>query len=228
MNYLAQHPATAKRIAHKLATRFVGDNPPAALVHSLAAIYRHHKTDIRPVLRALFSSKAFHHAEHVKYRTPFEDLVATLRSLRYQPDAVGTEGIRDLQWIAGSLGQPPLRMARPQRIPRRRPGVGCNLDHAGEVELPPQPRRALVAGQAACSGDPQAAAQASTRHVRRTRGCAVPRVVRTAAHPRPAGRRHPFRRPCTARPAARARRSPRVAAALSRRARLDSPKHAKR
>ena len=127
MNYLAQHPATAKRIAHKLATRFVGDNPPAALVHSLAAIYRHHKTDIRPVLRALFSSKAFHHAEHVKYRTPFEDLVATLRSLRYQPDAVGTEGIRDLQWIAGSLGQPPLGWHAPNGYPRRRPGVGRDV-----------------------------------------------------------------------------------------------------
>ena len=49
--YLAAHPATAARLAHKLAVRFVSDSPPPALVDRLARIYLDSGTAIVPVLR---------------------------------------------------------------------------------------------------------------------------------------------------------------------------------
>src|SRR6478672_2628889 len=52
LSYLAHHPATAHRIARKLAVKFVSDDPPQALVDELARVYLDHRTQIRPVLRA--------------------------------------------------------------------------------------------------------------------------------------------------------------------------------
>src|SRR5690242_18010052 len=59
LHYLAHHPDTAHRIATKLATVFVHDDPPSALVKHLAKVYRSHGTQIRPVLQALIDSAAF-------------------------------------------------------------------------------------------------------------------------------------------------------------------------
>ena len=53
LEYLAHHPATARRIAQKLAVKFVRDDPSAALVARLAKVYLKNDTEIAPVLRAL-------------------------------------------------------------------------------------------------------------------------------------------------------------------------------
>lgn len=108
LRYLAHHPDTARHLAAKLAVRFVSDTPPASLVDRLAATYRRHGTQIAPVLRELFASTAFAESHGKKVRTPYEDFIATARVLRIQPPHSGTEGIRDLQWMAASVGQPPL------------------------------------------------------------------------------------------------------------------------
>jgi uncharacterized protein (DUF1800 family) len=108
LRYLAHHPSTARHLATKLAVRFVSDNPPASLVHRLAATYRHHHTQIVPVLRQLFSSKEFADSRDAKVRTPYEDFIATARVLRIRPPHHDTVGIRDLQWMASNAGQPPL------------------------------------------------------------------------------------------------------------------------
>jgi hypothetical protein len=60
------------------------------------------------VLRELFASKAFADSVGAKVRTPYEDFIATLRVLRIQPPRKGTDGVRDLQWMTGEVGQPPL------------------------------------------------------------------------------------------------------------------------
>jgi uncharacterized protein (DUF1800 family) len=117
LRYLAHHPDTARHLATKLATRFVSDTPPHALVTRLAATYRHHGTQIVPVLRELFASKEFAHAHGKKVRTPYEDFIATARVLRIRPPAHGTEGIRDLQWMTGSVGQPPMGWHAPNGYP---------------------------------------------------------------------------------------------------------------
>ncbi|HYF74321.1 MAG TPA: DUF1800 domain-containing protein, partial [Nocardioides sp.] len=70
LTYLARHPATAQRIARKLAVKFVSDDPPAELVERLAKVYLDHDTAIPPVLRALVASSAFTSAVGAKVRDP--------------------------------------------------------------------------------------------------------------------------------------------------------------
>jgi uncharacterized protein (DUF1800 family) len=117
LRYLANHPATARRIATKLCERFVSDNPPAALVDRLASVYRANGTAIKPVLRALFSSSAFTSSAGKKVRRPLEDMTATLRILNYGWDKSGTEGLRGLYWMADGLGQAPATWHQPDGFP---------------------------------------------------------------------------------------------------------------
>ena len=70
LRYLARHPKTARRIAHRLAVTFVSDDPPAALVDNLAKVYRSNGTAIRPVLQALIASPEFAAAAGRKVRDP--------------------------------------------------------------------------------------------------------------------------------------------------------------
>ena len=58
-DYLARHPATARRLARVIATRFVSDTPSEALVQTLAATYLASDTAIVPVLRRLFDHPEF-------------------------------------------------------------------------------------------------------------------------------------------------------------------------
>ncbi|CAA9351078.1 MAG: hypothetical protein AVDCRST_MAG36-1988 [uncultured Nocardioidaceae bacterium] len=81
LRYLARHPATATRIARKLAVRFVSDTPPPALVERVAQAYLASGTDIKETLRALVRSKEFWASAGQKVRTPMDDLVATCRVL---------------------------------------------------------------------------------------------------------------------------------------------------
>jgi hypothetical protein len=117
LSYLAHHPDTARHLATELAVRFVSDSPSKHLVNSLAATYRRHGTQIVPVLRQLFASKEFAQSSGAKVRTPYEDFIATARVLRIRPPHKGTESIRELQWMAGSVGQPPLGWHAPNGYP---------------------------------------------------------------------------------------------------------------
>jgi uncharacterized protein (DUF1800 family) len=117
LRYLAHHPATAHHLATKLAVRFVSDHPPKSLVDRLAATYRKNNTQIVPVLRELFASHEFASSHGAKIRTPYEDFIATIRALRIRPPHSGTEGIRQLQWMAHDVGQPPLSWHAPNGYP---------------------------------------------------------------------------------------------------------------
>ena len=117
VGYLAVHPATAARIARKLAVRFVSDDPPQGLVDRLAQVYLANDTAITPVLRALFGSAEFAASAGQKVRRPYEDLVATVRILGLGPDRSGTSGEQALYWISSDLGQPPLAWGPPDGYP---------------------------------------------------------------------------------------------------------------
>ncbi|CAM3541417.1 DUF1800 domain-containing protein [Nocardioides dubius] len=121
LNYLARHPATARRVARLLAVRFVSDRPPAALITKLAKVYRKHDTAIKPVLKALFESKAFAAAVDSKVRTPEEDVVATYRVLGYRIHATtGSDSAAEaIVWQAGDLGLAPFTWPRPDGRPDR-------------------------------------------------------------------------------------------------------------
>lgn len=121
LRYLAHHPATARRLATKLAQRFVADTPPPALVARLASVYLANDTAIVPVLRALVASKEFARSAGQKVRTPAEDVVATLRSLdaHLAKPAAGDDdaAANAIMWQASSIGLAPFAWPRPDGRP---------------------------------------------------------------------------------------------------------------
>ena len=87
LRVLAHHPATAQRIARKLAVRFVSDDPPQPLVDRLAQVFLDSGTDIKATLRALVTSEEFWASAGQKVRTPIDDVVATCRALQVTAQA---------------------------------------------------------------------------------------------------------------------------------------------
>jgi hypothetical protein len=119
LHYLAHHPDTAHRIAAKLATVFVRDDPPRSLVNHLASVYLAHGTQIKPVLSALVGSTAFARSVDAKVRDPEADVVATYRALGVQvrkPDAQD-RAAHQIIWQCGSLGAEPVSWPRPDGQP---------------------------------------------------------------------------------------------------------------
>jgi hypothetical protein len=114
VSYLAHHPATARRIADKLVTRFVSDEPMPALAAKLATTYLANDTAVVPVLRQLFSSVEFRTHQGTKVKRPLEDLVSSCRTLGITPDpGNGTDGLQALWWESDSLGHMPLAWPMP-------------------------------------------------------------------------------------------------------------------
>ncbi len=123
LTYLARHPQTARRIARKLAVKFVRDDVPQSLVDRLADVYLSSGTDISAVLRALVSSAEFKGASGAKVRDPGEDVVATYRALgvRLARPPAGRAG-RDhaanvVLWQSSSIGLRPFDWPRPDGQP---------------------------------------------------------------------------------------------------------------
>jgi uncharacterized protein (DUF1800 family) len=94
---LAAHPATARHVATKLARHFAGDSPPPALVARLEADFRATGGDLASLTRMLIEAPEVWTPAPVKFRTPFEWMVAALR----------LTGARELpdQRIVGALTQ---------------------------------------------------------------------------------------------------------------------------
>jgi hypothetical protein len=119
LDYLAHHPATARRIARKLAVRFVSDTPSATLVSQLAKVYLAHGTRIVPVLRALVASPEFLASAGRKVRTADEDVVATYRALgaRSRAPLSDQSAANAMLWQSGSIGLLPYSWPRPDGRP---------------------------------------------------------------------------------------------------------------
>jgi uncharacterized protein (DUF1800 family) len=83
LDVLATHPATARRVAFKLAQAFVADEPPPALVGRLAQRFEQTEGDIPAMLKTLFDSPEFRDpAWHgAKFKTPYRAVVSTLRAV---------------------------------------------------------------------------------------------------------------------------------------------------
>ena len=117
LRYLAHHPATAQRIARKLAVRFVSDTPSEALVERVAQVYLASGTDIKQTLRAVVASDEFWASAGAKVRTPMDDLVATCRVLRVKAKAP-TSGDAFAKRLAGlSSTAMPFDWPRPDGAP---------------------------------------------------------------------------------------------------------------
>ena len=96
---LAQHPATARFIATKLARHFVADDPPAALVERLAAVYLRDEGQLAEVYRELVRNPEAWNASPAKLKTPEELVVSTARMLgpdQRQFERSGAGGVQAL------------------------------------------------------------------------------------------------------------------------------------
>ena len=78
---LAQHPATARFIATKLARHFIADEPPLAVVDRLTATYLRSGGQLGALSRELVRSPEAWTPQQAKLKTPEEFVVSTLRLL---------------------------------------------------------------------------------------------------------------------------------------------------
>ncbi|MGC2544182.1 MAG: DUF1800 domain-containing protein, partial [Candidatus Sulfotelmatobacter sp.] len=88
LHRLATSPQTARFISLKLAERFVSDDPPPALVDSMAKTFLKKKGDIREVLTVLFQSSEFWDdgTYRVKVKTPLEFVASAVRATGAEVD----------------------------------------------------------------------------------------------------------------------------------------------
>lgn len=119
LSYLAHHPATARRLARKLAVRFVSDSPSDALVDQLADVYLANDTAIVPVIRALVAHPEFLASARSKVRTPTDDVVATYRALdvRVARPTDGSSTANAILWQTQTIGHQPFGWSRPDGPP---------------------------------------------------------------------------------------------------------------
>jgi uncharacterized protein (DUF1800 family) len=119
LRYLAHHPSTARRIARRLAVRFVSDDPSAALVTAVAEAFTSSGTDIKATLRALVAHPEFEASAGQKVKTPNEDGVATYRALGVQLSRPTQQdsGANAIAFQVGLMGQMPFDWARPDGFP---------------------------------------------------------------------------------------------------------------
>ena len=96
---LARHPATANRIAKRLATTFIADNPPQVLVDQLAATFMRTQGDIRSVMRTLIESPDFWKADNTLFKTPLDFACSALTA------GGGAKERREIQLTLGFLAQ---------------------------------------------------------------------------------------------------------------------------
>lgn len=104
---LARHPSTARHLATKIARHFVDDDPPVEAVEQIAARFRDTEGDLREVARAVVHLKGAWSADHLKFRTPQDWIVAVARGVdlrRAPPILLGA--LRDLRQPIWSPASP--------------------------------------------------------------------------------------------------------------------------
>ena len=108
---LARHPATAQHIAWKLATHFVADEPPLALIDHIAVTWQQSQGYLPTVYRALLEHPAAWQNFGAKIRWPIEYAAAMIRSLGSAPatlDRLHREA-RPILNLLRDMGQPMYR-----------------------------------------------------------------------------------------------------------------------
>jgi len=116
LDLLASHPSTASFIAGKLCRRFVADEPPQALVDTVADAFRRSNGDIVTVLRSLFSSVEFSELRDQKLARPMEFVGGLVRALGTGA-ASGEDSVRLYVALLGILGQLPFYWVPPNGYP---------------------------------------------------------------------------------------------------------------
>lgn len=72
VEYLAKHPGTARRLAHRFAVRFISDEPSEHTVNELAEAYLRADTSVAALVKATLTHPDFMAAVGQKWRRPME------------------------------------------------------------------------------------------------------------------------------------------------------------
>ena len=110
LDILAKHPSTARFISRKLATRFVADDPPQALIDRMAKTFAASGGDIGEVMKSMIQSPEFYSqaAFRAKIKTPFEMTVSAVRAMDASVDSAAVIAQR-----LNELGEPLYRKVEP-------------------------------------------------------------------------------------------------------------------
>lgn len=118
---LAQHPATGRHIATKLARRILGDFPPASVVDAAAAVFtaQHAAPDqIAQTIRTIVLSPEFLTTWADKVKRPFEIAAGFFRGTGGDIPFVYQEDITNyFQWVYYQTGQPLFEWHPPNGYP---------------------------------------------------------------------------------------------------------------
>ncbi|NGM18598.1 DUF1800 domain-containing protein [Roseomonas stagni] len=86
LRFLAEHPATWRHLAVKLARHFVADDPPPAAVRALEAVLRETKGDLGATARALVRLPQAWDPPLAKFRAPADYVIAAARAIALPED----------------------------------------------------------------------------------------------------------------------------------------------
>lgn len=147
---LANHPATARRAAKRIAAHFVSDTPPPELVSKLERAWIDSEGDLALVARALVEAPESWTAEPTKFKTPYEFVVSTHRALGTSPQVV-----QELQNPLLEMGQPAFAPPSPEGWP------DTAADWAGPDALVKRFEWAKAMGARSAQKDPTQIAEAA-------------------------------------------------------------------
>jgi uncharacterized protein (DUF1800 family) len=107
--HFARSPHTSAHVARKLATHFVADSPPPALVRRLDRAFQESDGDLAHVATTLVHAPESWSPEPAKLKTPYEYLISSYRAVAYTP----SDARKDVFNPLGALGQRPLAARQP-------------------------------------------------------------------------------------------------------------------
>jgi uncharacterized protein (DUF1800 family) len=111
---ITRQPACARFISRELATYFVADDPPPALVERMAQTFMRTDGNIGAVLRTLFLSHDFDAALGGKFKDPMRFVVS---AVRFAYDGRAVTNVRPmLNWL-NNLGEAPFGHQTPDGYP---------------------------------------------------------------------------------------------------------------
>lgn len=99
LDLIAKSPATARHVSTQLATYFVGDNPPPALVGRMVETWQRKDGDIAAVLRTMIQAPEFRQSLGGAFKDPVHYAVSAIRAM------YGNQVIPNPQPIVGWLNR---------------------------------------------------------------------------------------------------------------------------
>jgi uncharacterized protein (DUF1800 family) len=114
VDLIISQPACAQFVARKLATYFVADDPPRALVDRMAKTFQKTHGDIADVLETLFNSHELEASLGAKFKDPMHFVISTVRLAYDVKPVVNTHPI--VNWL-NALGEPLFGRPTPDGYP---------------------------------------------------------------------------------------------------------------